>query len=368
MALLLTSCANLQENRSKATQKLKKEIIIGVTWPLQKKQLLFQEGLQMAAEEINNTGGVLGKKITLQYKDDENNPTKATLIALNFANDPKVTAVIGPYNSYIASQIIPIYENAGLILFSPAALLTNLTDQGYQYFFRNIPNDFAMGTYLGNYVYKKGYKRILVYYEKNTYSKELVNTFEDKAASLAIRVVYREPFESETPLSYENTLSMWSNYKFDAILLISNSLQDAEIILTEIKKHHFNKPIISSYGLDMPNKFQYHPIFNNLYIATAYSYLDKNLISHTFAKNFEEKYHNKPTYYSALAYDALKLIAYAITKTGSNDPIKVAQTIKSIKNWPGITGSHTFNDQGDVVNKKIIMGIVNKQKFQIIED
>lgn len=368
--LLPTGCSDWQtvsQKRSRDAVRLKEKIIIGVSWPLQIKELRFKEGLQMACDEINTAGGVLGKTISLIYEDDKNNVTDATLIAEKFAGNTQMTAIIGINNSYVGSQVAAIYEHFGLILFSPGIILTDLTNKNYRYFFRNIPSSRSIGRYLGNYVNKNKSKKVLVYYQENSYSKDLVNAFEDQAAALGIRVTYRESYEVENPLEYQREISLWSTFKFDTILLISDSFKEAKFIVYEIKKHYPNKPIITSYGLDEPNNFEFDPVFNDLKIATAYSYLETSVASQIFVKNFKKKYNMLPTKYAALAYDALKLIAYAISVAKTNDPVKLTKTIRTIKNWPGVTGSHTFNNQGDVINKKIILEIVKNSKLKLIQ-
>jgi branched-chain amino acid transport system substrate-binding protein len=86
-----------------------------------------------------------------------------------------------------------------------------------------------------------------------------------------------------------------------------------------------------------------------------------------FDKAFKAKYGVAPNQFAAQGYDALHLLAHAILNGGSTVPAKMAMTLRSVKNWQGVTGPHTFDKFGDVEGKTFIMKMVKNGKFRFIE-
>ena len=86
----------------------------------------------------------------------------------------------------------------------------------------------------------------------------------------------------------------------------------------------------------------------------------------SFNKAFAARYGSIPDAYAAQAYDAIKLLGYAIQKAGTTVPEKVAQALYATKGWNGVTGSHTFDENGDMVQKPMDFQVVHNGKFEFL--
>jgi branched-chain amino acid transport system substrate-binding protein len=87
-----------------------------------------------------------------------------------------------------------------------------------------------------------------------------------------------------------------------------------------------------------------------------------------FDRAFSERYGKRPDAQAAQAYDALKLLAHAIQQAGTTAPSKVSQALRNTRDWIGVTGPHTFNQKGDVVDKPLDLQIVRNRKFELITE
>ena len=121
LLLCLTSCKNSDTNS---------EIIIGIAWPFESDQSLFEEGIDMAVEDINKEGGIRGQKLVLLKLDDASEVTTGMAAAKKLTENSSVKAVIGHKSSYISIPASAIYEEAGLIMLSPPLLHRNLQRTG----------------------------------------------------------------------------------------------------------------------------------------------------------------------------------------------------------------------------------------------
>src|SRR4051812_16143046 len=144
--------------RLRRAESGKGDIVIGAAWPwAARSTLLFRQGLDLAAEEVNAKGGVLGRRlrivaaggpaagggggpgevtarggvlgrrIRIVAADDHESVDEGRLVAQRFADDPDVVAVVGHLQSYVTIPAAPIYDLAGVVLLAPAATDPELT-------------------------------------------------------------------------------------------------------------------------------------------------------------------------------------------------------------------------------------------------
>lgn len=120
-------------------KKEAKEIKIGVIFPLTGDAAIWgqndKEGADLATEEINNPGGITGKKIRLIYEDSQANPGMGVSAFKKLIEVEKVPAVIGDIASSVTLAIAPIAQEKRVVLLSPGATAPKLSEAG-PYFFR----------------------------------------------------------------------------------------------------------------------------------------------------------------------------------------------------------------------------------------
>ncbi len=144
--LFFLACGSdtMSEKRAKKAAASQGDIIIGIVRTSVSSNF-FQEGVNMAVEEINQRGGVLGKKIRTIIHDDMKDPRKAEIIAEKLAGNDDLIAVIGHGSSNTAIPVSVIYEKAGIIFISYGAKDPDLTLYSGKYTFRNIPTQKNFG-------------------------------------------------------------------------------------------------------------------------------------------------------------------------------------------------------------------------------
>lgn len=96
----------------------------------------FKNAVELMAEEWNEKGGVLDKKIEVVVYDDKNDGEEAATIAEKIASDKEIVGVIGHFASGVAMAATPGYQEAGMVNISPSASHPDFTDEG-DYIFRN---------------------------------------------------------------------------------------------------------------------------------------------------------------------------------------------------------------------------------------
>lgn len=323
-------------------------------------------GINLAAENINTKGGVTGKKIKIIPKDDEMSMTKGMDVAQQFADDMRIVAVIGHPTSMVSLSTSVIYEYYGILMLSPLATNPALTNQGRMLVFRNIPSDEADGVALADYAASKGMKRIVIYYLQDDYARGLANIFERRCYELGITIADRLPYDANyRPTDFLADISLWKRqYSFDGILLAGFLPQAGEII-SQIRKAEIKTPILSGGSLDSKRLIETAgAAADNTVVVSTFDPSSKLKEVEEFVKEYAAQYGEEPDRNAAQGYDSLMLIAHAIESANSSEPEKIADSLRNVKNWKGVTGSHTFNDRGDVTGKKLVVKKVIQGQFQ----
>lgn len=337
-----------------------KEIIIGVAWPFASDNSQFNEGIDMAVKEINESGGINGQELKLYKADDNSEATKGIGIAKNFAEEKSISAVIGHRSSYVSLPASAIYEEAGLVMLSPTSTAPELTQKNNQFIFRIIPNDDEIARKLAEYLAGQGQKRMVIYYSDDTYGKGLANSFEDHAKLFGITIVDRFNYYSGTD-ELKRLHSKWQAYGYDGIF-IATSLQVGSQFIYDAGQAGINGPFAAGDALDSPELSVIGKTGAEGIIIGSVFDPGASEQAESFINNFIKLYGETPEMYAALGYDAVKILAAAMENTKGSDRNSVAKGLRDLGQWTGVCGVHEFTHTGDdggdlVVLKQLQDGI-----------
>jgi branched-chain amino acid transport system substrate-binding protein len=343
-------------------------IRIGFVWPLAADDDKLPSGVQMAVEEINASGGILGRQIELVSYDDMISLRESRLIAQDLADDPSMTAVIGHGYSSLALAAAPLYEFNGLIMMSPSATTPDLTRVGYHYIFRNVISDSEAGRQLAHYANSQGYRRIAILYEAGSYGRQLSNVFENEANTLGITVIDRRPYRSAR--NFEPIIDEWTSDsfgEFDAIFIAGFNPEAAQFV-RDARRSRLRQPIIGSDGLNTSDLWSIARESSMGMVVASYYHPDNpDPTLQTFIQAYRARYNDEPDTWAAQGYDAVNLIAEAIRRANSTVPSEVANQLHQLKDWQGATGMYTFNENGDVIGKPLILVEQQKDAFAFLQ-
>jgi len=344
--------------------KNKGDVAIGVAWPFESNNSMFREGVELAVKEINRDGGIKGRKIQLVMKDDQASVAEGMSIAQSFAGDRQVAAVIGHRNSFVSIPTSRIYEEAGLVMLSPASTAPELTKKGYRSVFRNLPSDDEIARKIAIFCSQQGQKRMVVYYSEDSYGMGLANSFEDHAKKVGIKVVDRISYYGDLK-DLERLHNKWKALDFDGIFIASGMPAGAEFI-ADCGQVGSSARYYAGNAMDSP---LLHEIggkaADGTVVGTIFNPADTRPEVKKFIEDFTKEYNGPPGAYSAQGYDAVKMLAAAIERTGDSDSAALADNLRGLKNWPGVAGYHSFDQNGDEVGDLVVIKVLRDGKFQL---
>lgn len=369
LSLLLAACSHWDDPkvaRAKLAANAEGDIVIGAVWPWSGAKGGLWDGIELAVEEINAKGGILNRPLRIVKEDDESSLAKGRLIAQQFAETPEMVAVIGHLNSYIALPASTIYQSAGLVYLTPGAHSYSLNSQGYDLVFRSIPSNRSVGLQMAEYMATQGYRRVAIYYIKDKSSQDMSNYFEQRVRELGLTVVDRRSYTQGTQ-DFSSTIQNWKDlYQFDALFLAANMPEGGNFI-AQARKMGLNVPIVGGGGLDTHKLMEVASDAAEGVIVPEVVALDERWPNYRhFSEIFTQKY-GRPAHSNAVqGYDAVHLLTQAMRQANSSVPDKIAQALHRTKEWAGAGGEFTFDEQGDIPNKKVGIKVVRGGKFETV--
>ncbi|MCL6611568.1 MAG: ABC transporter substrate-binding protein [Peptococcaceae bacterium] len=344
----------------------REDIVIGLAWPFATKNSMLREGVELAVDEINGRGGIEGRKIRLVEKDDEGTVTGGVNVAQSFAKIPGLVAVIGHRASFVSIAASAIYEEAGILMLSPASTAPSLTQRGYKLVFRNIPSDDEIARQMALYAAGRGHRRMAVYYSEDSYGLGLANSFEDHAKKAGIKIIDRISYYADQE-DMARIGEKWKALDCDGVF-VAHYMPDGAEFIADAAKAGITVPFLAGDAMDTPDLCEIAgKAAEGTVVGSIFNPGDPRLETKQFIEKFSQKYNTAPTPYAAQGYDAVHLLAAAIEESGSTDPRAVAGKLRTFKDRPGASGTHTFTENGDDAGDLVVKKAVHNGEFQFID-
>ncbi len=341
-----------------------KEIKIGAILPLTGSGAKYgqsaKKGIDLAVEEINALGGIRDKTLRVIYEDSMLDPKQGVSAINKLVTVNKVPAIIGAMASSVTLAIAPIAEKNNIVLLSPASSAPEISKAG-DYIFRNTYSDIYEGPKISSYAYDElGFRRVAILYINNDFGVGLSKAFQQSFVRLGGKIVVVESYEQDSS-DFRTQLNKIKQSEPDSIYLVGYA--EMGLILRQAKETGMSNQFLSCIMFEDPKILEVakEAAEGIIYAYPAYDPDGGQQNVSNFVSKFQQKYNKKPDVYAASSYDSLKILAYAVNKGGFG-AASIKQTLYSIKDFPGVTGSTTFDSNGDVT-KPIGIKQVQNGKF-----
>ena len=351
------------------------------------------KGAQLAVEEINAAGGVLGQQVQLFSEDDQTNPTAAAGATTKLITNNRVNAIVGAQFSGGTIASISIAQGNGVPMVSPSATspsLSNLTLTG-GWFFRTTPNDNFQGIVAADYLYKNlSFRYVNIMNINDPYGNGLAGVVKARFTALGGTV---NTTLAINPLLTDFTSDITTIFSTNpqAVYFIAFTTEGL-IIMKQWQaglsaRPEWNRPWVFSEGLKsqfLMDQLRDPSVGVDVTLIRGTSPITKfGDVYATFEARYKARFFDQlPVLYTDNAYDAVYVIALAAQKAGAVDgtsikanlpvvagppgtvikPGQWAQALTAIGagqdiNWEGAAGSEDFDANGDVKGAYEIWGV-----------
>jgi branched-chain amino acid transport system substrate-binding protein len=365
-----SSASSVSDARQRLAADSTAEVLVAIPFPWASYgETFFRDGLSMAVDEVNATGGVHGRRLRLLPFDDKSNVEEARRVAQRIAADPRVMAVIGHLQSSITVPTAAIYDRAGLVLLAPTSTDEALTQQGYTRVFRPTFTQDAVGRALARWAADRGLRRLGIYYVRDRYGRGMANAFEAQARELGLAISGRESYaagEVVTTSTVAARLRAWSAIGIDGVL-VAGELPSAATIVRGIHTADSTLLVLGGDAMSLPSMLATGAAAEGALIAAVYHPSEPRPAVEQFTGAYQRRFGREPDAVAAVGYDAIRLLAAAMRAAPSVAPADVAVALRQLRNWSGVTGSVAFDSLGNAIDKHFLKVRIRAGQFVFVE-
>ena len=318
--------------------------------------LSAKNGMLLATDQINQAGGINGRKIDVVIEDDQGSPELAATLVSKLIDQDRVVALIAGGASGSSLAAAPKAQSASVPMISPSSTNPAVTQVG-NYIFRACFMDAFQGEVMAKFAASRLHARkaAIMLDFNSPYSRDLTEFFELSFAKLGGQVISKQSYTQGDP-DYKGQLSSIKAAGPDVIYL-PGYYGEIATIAKQARQLQMTQPLLGGDGWDAPELWSLGgDALNGSYISNHYSVEDPSPLIQEFVHNYKQHYGNlTPDAHAALAYDAMKFLGEAIQRAGTTEAAKLRDAIGETKNFPGVTGIISLNAQRNAVKPAAIL-------------
>lgn len=330
--------------------------------------------LKMAADKINEEGGVLGKKIEIVEYDNRANPPEAVIVNQRLIDRDNVAAIIGVAQSgtFIAARTVAEEGKTPQIGTTPTNPFATVREDGtpFKYAFRVCFIDPFQGKIAANFAYNElGAKNASIVYDVGSdYSSWLADYFIDNFTALGGNIINKEAFRSGE-LDFRAILGKIkaSPVNID-ILYIPTMQKEAGLIAKQARELGINAPFMGGDGVGSPDLMTIGGDATEGFYFTNLADLADPMLSE-WLEEYRARYGTDPVLPNpVMAVDALLLVVDAIKRAGTTDGEALAKAIEDTRNIKVLTTDNFSIDPSthNPFDKPAVINVVKDGKFEYV--
>ncbi len=339
------------------------EIVIGMYGSLTGDGASFgqssREGTEMAVDEVNAAGGLLGGRMfKLLVEDDQSKPEEAASAVTKLITQDKAVAILGEVASRRSLAAAPIAQRYSVPMITPSSTNERVTEVG-DYIFRVCFIDPFQGEVLAKFAVNdlKAKKAAVLKDIQQDYSVGLTESITRSFAALGGQVLDPVSYSSGDG-DFRAVLTQIRTQKPD-VVFVTGYYPEAAIIARQARELGMNMPLLGGDGWVGDALKNGREALTNTYISNHYSGDNPDPLVQNFVKGYRAKFGHEPDSIAALAYDAVKVLADAMTRAGGTDGPKVRDALAKA-DMVGVTGRLKVNDKRNVDKPAVIQEVTFK--------
>lgn len=319
-----------------------------------------QDGAQLAVNEINASGGLLGHKVSLSAQDDASLPSTGVSAAQKLTESGSLNALLGPDISAVLEAVSPTVDQAKI-----PWIVSGISPKDFQmknqWEFGGRPTDAINAQDMAQYAAKtlKVHSTVIIY-NTDAYAEPTLPYIEQYDKAAGVKVVSVQGIQ-DGATSATSQVEAAVNGGAQSVEFWG-LLPEAALTLKTIKSLGFKGPVFGANALTNATTLQLAGSAADGAIA-ATTFVPSNPAAQiqNFVKKYQAKYDAAPDDHAALYYDMMNLLAAGVKKAGSTDPAKIRAALASLT-YNGVDGPISFDSTGaDVAPSGVIAQVQNGQ-------
>ncbi|MGA2542001.1 MAG: ABC transporter substrate-binding protein [Verrucomicrobiota bacterium] len=327
---------------------------------------MSHHGTELAMDELNARGGVLGKKLALLTEDNQSKQGESKTCADKLISRDGVIALLGEASSGRSLEAAPICQEEKIPMIAPSSVDPKVTETG-NYIFRvcfissfqaKVMAKFALGTLK--------LKNVAMLTDVGLpYSVGMAEYFKPAFLAGGGKIIAEQNY-TRGSTDFRAQLTAIRAAKPEGIF-VPGYYTEAGLICRQAKELGMNVPIFGGDGWESAKLVEIGgEAVEGTFFSTHFSPKQKSAAVQEFTKKFTDRYKVEPDAMAALGYDSALLLADAIKRAGTTDGPKLREALAATKDFPGITGSITIDKDRNASKPAVILE-VKGGKFEYLE-
>ena len=327
-------------------------------------------GMQLAIDEINKSGGVLGRDLDAICIDTKADESEVVAAVIRLIEREKVSVIMGYCDTHWVLAAAPIARENNISFITPGATHPRIPERTGAWL--SCFGDNVQGAAIAEYAVKEGLKKAANWVDTACdFSIGACTYFADAFKHFGGEVIYKDSFET----NWVDYSSMVARLKAQQdkgevdCVYIGAVPGNVGLIVKQLREGGVTIPILGEDGFDTPSLVDVggkHA--EGVLFTTHVSLSSPDPLVRAFVNNYKEKWGVEPeNAFAALGYDSIKLLVQAINLAGSAEPSKIEAGLGMIKDLPGVTGNITYTKGSKVPQKGVSILVVKNGKFETVE-
>ena len=317
---------------------------------------------EMAVDDINSAGGVLGQKLQLITYDDQAKSDQAIFTANKLIGEDGVKLVVNGSYSASGRAAAPVFQKASVVMIAAYGVHPDITAAG-DYMFRLVhlgpPQGRATALFVGKTL---GLKKVSTITMDNDYGQATMDGFLEAAPKYGIEVINKYSY-SLKDRQFGSIVASVKRDNPDGIYATAYFFTGGPLV-SQLRAAGIKVPIIGSQAFDSEKFIEIAgPAAEGTYIVDSFDRNRKEEALQRFFTEFQKRAGYAPEGVAAVTYSAVKLMADGIKRAGSADPVKVRDALAATKNFTMLEGNlNGFNSLHEII-MPISVNVIKDGKF-----
>ena len=304
-------------------------------------------GAKLAVEEVNGSGGILGRPVELVVEDDRSLAGESATAVKKLISRDHVVALVGECSSARTLEAATVAQASGVPLVTPASTSPKVTQVGNS-IFRVCFIDSFQGEVMATFARRNlGLRRAALLVDSTApYSVGLADYFSRTFKALGGEVVASQKYAG-TDTDFRAQLKAIRAAKPDALFLPGYYVA-AGLVARQARDLGLGATLLGGDGFEAPQLLEIGgDALDGAYYSTHFAVENTGQVSRAFVEAFRSRFGTAPNGLAALTFDSVKLIADAIKRAGTTDSGAVRASLSATRGFAGATGVTSINSRRD---------------------
>ncbi len=365
LALSMAGCTKKESSPTEGGSAQKgssQEIVVGefgsMTGPNATFGVSTHRGIELAFEEVNQKGGIQGKKLKLISLDDQGKPEEAAAVVSRLITQNNVVALLGEVASSNSLAAAPIAQRYKIPMISPSSTNPKVTEVG-DYIFRVCFIDPFQGTVMAKFAHEhlKAKKVAILRDVKNDYSVGLADFFTEKFKALGGQIVADVSYVAGDS-DFKAQLTQVRSTQPDAIF-IPGYYTEVGLIARQVRELGIKATLLGGDGWDSSKLYEIgKDSINGSFFSNHYTTESTDASVKEFIDAYNKKYQEVPDGLAALGYDAARILISSLSRiSGEITSTAIRDEVAKTKEFKGVTGVITINEKRDAIKSAVVVQV-----------